>query len=174
MTQSPSRSPYLKGATRLADVLTAIQVLATYKFYKLSAESWSDRIRTRPLSADRWSDVFREHPEFFRFFASEKKGEERVSLAWRRAYPKRFHVDTEETLTRDDYQKLTKDEKKRVSRRPLDHQIATLMSSAIELHRQALAQQQERRWWIPVVTALGGALIGALSANLGDLIGLLQ
>ena len=37
-------NPYLEDTQRLADVIAAIQVMATYKFYKLSFSAWADRI----------------------------------------------------------------------------------------------------------------------------------
>ena len=38
-----ANSPYLQDK-RLANVMAAIQVMATYKFYKLDFKGWADRI----------------------------------------------------------------------------------------------------------------------------------
>ena len=37
-------SPYTKDTNRLADVIAAIQVMASYKFYKTDFGEWSNRI----------------------------------------------------------------------------------------------------------------------------------
>jgi len=42
-------SPYLRDHQRLGDVIAAIQVMATYKFYKMEHASWADRIAADKL-----------------------------------------------------------------------------------------------------------------------------
>lgn len=75
------KSPYLKDQ-RLADVIAAIQVLSTYKFYKLDFKGWSKRVTGSEENAEHWKNVFIEHPEFFRLNHTK----DRVSLAWGRSH----------------------------------------------------------------------------------------
>lgn len=157
MNKSES-SPYLVSPKRLADVIAAIQFLGIYKFNKLTVEKWAERIGSDPVSAPDWRTVFKEHPEFFRMGSTEKK----VSLVWRRAYQKRFDVDTQEIVDRAEYRLRDKQAKSRVTRAPLeDEQIATLVRTAIDLHDRAIAQKNESRWWIPIVVGFVGIVLGA-------------
>ena len=61
-----SRNPYTNNPNRLADVIAAIQVMGTYKFYKLEFSSWADRIAGDETNGVYWKKVFEDHPEFFR------------------------------------------------------------------------------------------------------------
>jgi len=154
------KSPYLKEATRLADVIAAIQVMGTYKFYKLDFAAWADRICGQDTQADHWKAVFKDHPEFFRLDQSRKK----ASLAWRRTRQKLYNVDTEEKITRRAFDQLSVKERERISRSPLSSEdIGTLLNTAVELHSRALAHQREQRWWVTVVVTLLVAFIGYLS-----------
>jgi len=76
-----SKSPYLKNQ-RLADVIAAIQVMSTYKFYKLDFAGWTQKITGTKDDADYWQLIFEEHPEFFRLNNNKQK----ASLVWRRSY----------------------------------------------------------------------------------------
>ena len=153
----PVQSPYL-DFKRLADVIAAIQFLGIYKFYKLKVEDWTDRIGVDPESAQEWMTIFKEHPEFFRVGSSEKK----VSLVWRRAYQKRFDVDTERLITREEYRSRDTKAQSRVTRAPLeDAQITTLVRTAIDLHDRAMAHRREARWWIPIAAGFLGIALGA-------------
>ena len=100
-------SPYIAETTRLADVVAAIQAMATYKFYKLDFKGWSDRITGTEDNASHWKRVFEEHPEFFRLDSARQK----ASLVWRRQYPKRFDVDSAATITASDYASLSHSQK---------------------------------------------------------------
>ncbi|MDH5613283.1 MAG: N-carbamoyl-L-amino acid amidohydrolase [Gammaproteobacteria bacterium] len=151
------KSPYLKEAARLADVIAALQVMGTYKFYKLDFAGWADRICGQKTEAEHWKKVFIEHPEFFRLDVSKNK----ASLAWRRTHQKLYNVNTEEKVTREDFDKLNEDEKKRISRSPLSSdEISALMNISVELHSRALAHQKEQRWWVTAVVTLVVAGIG--------------
>ena len=153
-----TKSPYLSNEGRLADVVAAIQAMGTYKFYKLDFEVWADRITANPKQAYYWKNVFEQHPEFFRLDSERKK----ASLVWRRQYPKRYHVDLEKRLSTDEVDKLSEDQKKRVSRDPLNAEdIKALVDTAINLHSRALESERERKWWIPLVSGVG-ALVGAI------------
>ena len=125
------KSPYLNEPTRLPKVLSAIQVMGTYKFYKLDFAGWADRISGDAKQADHWKRVFEEHPEFFRLDAGRGK----ASLVWRRTYQKLYDVDKEEKITRERFHQLTVEEKTRISRNPLTNEdISTLITAAIQLH----------------------------------------
>jgi hypothetical protein len=132
--------------------------MGTYKFYKLPFDGWADRISGDSSRAEHWRLVFEEHPEFFRLDGPRQK----ASLVWRRQYPKRFHVDEERRLTNAEYEKLTEPQHLRVSRNPLTpDDIQALITTAIHLHARALEQLKEKRWWLPLASAIG-ALIGAV------------
>lgn len=152
------KSPYLKEQ-RLGDVIAAITVLGTYKFYKLNVGRWSDRISGTALNEQHWQTVFDEHPEFFRFASDRQK----VSLVWRRQFPRNFNVDEEpEEFPDHEIDGLTES---RTSRRPLTPiEVTELIGVAIRLHDRALEQQKAGTWWIPLAAAglsFLGALIGA-------------
>jgi hypothetical protein len=89
-----TNSPYLSDLNRLADVIAAIQVMGTYKFYKLDFKGWADRISGQSSNADYWRIIFEEHPEFFRL----DSGKMNASLAWRRTHQKFYDVDKEKKL----------------------------------------------------------------------------
>ena len=155
----PAKSPYLNSASRLADVIAAIQSMSTYKFYKLTFDGWADRIGADSSKGDHWRKVFEEHPEFFRLDSERQK----ASLVWRRQYPKRFHVDREERLSTEAFKALADTEKDRVSRdRLTPADIKTLIDTAISLHSRAVDLQRESRWWVPLVSSAIGGLIGAI------------
>ncbi|HET9680047.1 MAG TPA: N-carbamoyl-L-amino acid amidohydrolase [Gammaproteobacteria bacterium] len=152
-------SPYLQDNQRLADVIAAIQVMGTYKYYKLDFAAWSDRINGDAGQAEYWKHVFEQHPEFFRLDSRR----ERASLVWRRQHQKLFNVDTEEKITRREYKQLSDGEKQRISRTPLtSNELATLIQAAIDLHSRALERKRDSRWWVAGVFGLIGVVLGAL------------
>lgn len=156
-----ARSPCLSSGERLGDVLAAIQVAATYKFYQLKfdgSEGWGLRITGDEANSERIKTVFAEHPEFFRI-----DGGGNGALVWRRQHQKLFDVDGEGEISRQAFGKLSEEKQARVSRAPLaPPEIATLMDAAIELHAGALERQRASRWWVTPATAFGGALVGGL------------
>jgi hypothetical protein len=138
--------------------------MSTYKFYKLPFDDWADRINGDSSRGAYWQNIFEEHPEFFRLDGPRQ----RASLVWRRQYPKRFHVDQERVLTKDEYIALDGDTKERVSRNRLTPaDIKTLIDTAINLHARALEEQKERRWWLPLASVIGGLIGGVLGALIG-------
>jgi hypothetical protein len=154
-------SPYLRDAGRLGDVVAAIQATATYKFYKLDFEGWADRISADKTRASHWERVFVEHPEFFRL-DSERK---RASLVWRRQYPKRYSVDMRKDITDQEFDLMTEEQKRRVSRTPLSAaDIKTLLDTAINLHSRALESKKDNLWYQPLLLQ---ALAGVLGAAIG-------
>lgn len=154
-----SKSPYLKEQ-RLADIIAAIQVMGTYKFYKLDFSGWSKRITGLESNADYWKNVFEEHPEFFRLNNEQQK----VSLVWRRSYQRNFHVDKEKILTRAEVNDLPSAEKNtRVSRAPLTNSdTATLISTAVDLHSRAIESEKEKRWLLPSLVTVLAVCLGAI------------
>ena len=104
--------------------------------------------------------IFLEHPEFFRI---ARKGET-VSLVWRRTYQKRYYVDIEKTIAKEECDQLKKDGKgDRISRTPLKNEdIKMLVDTAINLHSRALEGQKDKRWWINILMAFFGAILGAV------------
>jgi hypothetical protein len=158
-----SKSPYLVNNNRLADVIAAIQTMGSYRYYKLDFAGWADRISGVKEKAEYWRKIFEEHPEFFRLDGKKEK----ASLVWRRQYPKRFDIDTETHITRDQYYALTPEKQLRISRTSLEaDSIQSLINTAIELHSRALQHQQDRRWWIPLIVSGIGGLIGAILGGL--------
>ncbi|MBC6716835.1 N-carbamoyl-L-amino acid amidohydrolase [Aurantimonas sp. DM33-3] len=161
------RSAYLVDG-RLSDVIAAIQTMGTYKSYKMSPACWADRINGDKSQSEHWVRVFEDHPEFFRFDSARK----RVSLVVRRQRPKRFDLLKEATITREEFYSYTDEKKNQVSRLPLNSsECETLMDIAISLHRNAVEEKRDRRWWIPLVMSLVGASIGAVAAFLAAMIG---
>lgn len=154
-----SKSPYLKDQ-RLADVIAAIQVMSTYKFYKLDFAGWSKRITGSESNADYWKTVFIEHPEFFRLNQDQNK----VSLVWRRSHQRNFHVDKQEILTRDQINLLPEQERnERISRTPLSNSdTATLISTAVDLHSRAIESEKEKRWLLPSLVTILAVCLGAI------------
>ena len=158
MAQGTSLSPYLADTRRLADVIAAIQVMGTYKFYWQDFAGWAERISGDAGQAAYWRGIFEDHPEFFRL-DGERQG---AALVWRRQYPRRFHVDEERRLTVAECMALGEAGMERVSREPLSaDDIRSLIDTAVGLHSRALDQQKERRWWLPLATAVA-ALLGAV------------
>lgn len=154
-----SKSPYLKDQ-RLADVIAAIQVMSTYKFYKLDFSGWSKRITGSENNEADWRVIFDEHPEFFRLSSDQRK----VSLVWRRSYKRNFHVDYEKALTAEELSSLpSKEKSERVSRSPLsNNDIATLISTAVDLHSRAIESQKEKRWLLPSLVTVVAVCLGAI------------
>jgi len=125
------KNPYTENDNRLADVIAAIQVMATYKFYKLDFSGWADRIKGNENNGDYWKRIFEEHSEFFRLDSRRERG----SLVWRINYQKLYNVDKEEKISREQYISLTDEQKLRISRNPLTNSdISTLVNTAINLH----------------------------------------
>lgn len=153
------QSPYLANANRLADVIAAIQVLGTYKFYKSDCSIWARRIVADQEKAAHWKTVFEQHPEFFRL----DKDTGKASLVLRRQRQKLYDVDQEQAISTAEYARLSPAERRRISRMPLSSsEIETLINTAISMHDHALARKRDGRWWVPLASAFVGALLGGL------------
>jgi hypothetical protein len=152
-----SKSPYLSRPGRLADVIAAIQTLATYKVYKLTVAEWAERISGDRTTYSLWLSVFEEHQEFFRFDTQGAK----VSLVWRRQYPKNYDVSLERRLDSHELSNVSAEHMNFISREPLSPpDIKALIDTAINLHVRAIEMQRENRWWVPLASAVGG-LVGS-------------
>jgi hypothetical protein len=57
-------SPYLKNPQRLSEVIAAIQVLGTYKYYKRNFVDWAKAISGDKEKGEFWKNIFLDHPEF--------------------------------------------------------------------------------------------------------------
>lgn len=153
------KNPYTESDNRLADVIAAIQVMGTYKFYKLDFSGWANRIEGKEDRGNYWKTIFVQHPEFFRLDSQQ----ERASLVWRRNYQKLYDVDEEEKISRETYKGLTDSQKRRISRMPLTNSdISTLLNTAINLHGGELDHKKDSRWWISGAIGLAGVILGAI------------
>ena len=151
------RSPYLRYPQRLADVITAIQLMGTYKYASRKIGKWNDAIGRDPLSAKSWIDVFKQHPEFFRIKNND------ASLIWRRSREKTYDTRNGAEITSEEYKNLSDDEKRKFSRRPLDPEhVQALINSAVQMHSSAISQQKDKRWWVAIVASLAGVVLGTL------------
>ncbi|MGF6858470.1 hypothetical protein [Paraburkholderia sp. CI3] len=159
-------SPYLSDPNRLADVIAAIQVMATYGYYKLSFAEWADRISADLEQAERWRKVFLEHPEFFRLDSAR----EQASLVWRRQFRKRYDPRAGGEISGDEFYALDALRRSEISRLPLTaSDIKMLIDTAVNLHSRALEHQKDKRWWIPLASAVGaliGSIVGAVVPHL--------
>lgn len=155
-------SPYLEDPNRLADVIAAIQAMATYKFYKLTHEDWANRLAADKSQAKKWKNVFEHHPEFFRLDNTREK----ASLVWRRQFPKRYNVDSGKIISSEELANLSEYELLRISRIPLSStDIKALIDTAVNMHSRALEYQKDKRWWVALLGVFGGA-IGAIIGGL--------
>ena len=162
---SEIKSPYTEYTNRLSDVIAAIQAMGTYKFYKLDFSSWSDRICGDETQGDYWKKIFDEHPEFFRLDSTKTK----ASLVWRRQYSKRYDVDSERVISKQEFESLSSEAKLRISRTPLSPtDISALVNVAINIHARALEHKKESRW---LTIALLSGLFSLLGALVGSLAG---
>ena len=161
--QDPSsrKSPYLAKASRLGEVIAAIQALGAYAYHDAPISYWmrADRLDSARTA---WITVFSEHPEFFRL--DDSKGEKRVALHWRWAQAQTYDPVRGEMLTWEQRQALPDTVRESLVRKPLEpDQIATLITTAIELHSRAVAHQQEQRWLVPLLFGLAGTLLGVVT-----------
>lgn len=152
------RSPYVVNANRLAEVISAIQVMAVYRYHMRNFSAWAESICGDKNQGEYWKKIFEEHPEFFRLDTTRTM----ASLVWRRQFPKRFHVDRDKILTNEEYVSLLPEEYVFLSRAPLSPaDIKTLIDAAINLHSRAVELQREDRWWLTLVSSAAGGLVGA-------------
>lgn len=160
-------NPYLRE-DRLADVISAITALGTYKFYKMDFAGWADRISGSSDGAARWKMIFQSHPEFFRIASTGDK----ASLVWRRQKSKTFNVDDLSEILPKKIKDLLPEQAQRYSRTPLaPPEIRALIDTAIRLHEAALNRQESKRWKITLLTGFTGAVLGS---SFGEIVGLIR
>jgi len=156
------KSPYLEDR-RLEDLIAAIQVMGVNPWG--GSKDWSTKL-DKPLSGNNWNDIFLQHPEFFRISGGW------ISLRWRYTYDKTYDVKKHRELTDAELAELTPTDRDNLTHKPLEaSQIETLINTAIELHTHAIAQQEEMRWWKPILIPSGLALLGAILGALATLAG---
>ena len=154
------QSPYLAHPSRLADLVAAIQALGSYRYAAREESKWKELLK-EPKSAGSWTEIFREHPEFFRA-SSNDAGMHQLVL--RRAQSAMHHAQSGTPISVQDFLALDAATRTNYSRSPLSNeQIISLIEIAIKLQNQAVARQQELRWWIPVVVSLVSAVVGAFA-----------
>jgi hypothetical protein len=164
--------PYLKQG-RLADVIAAIQVMASAKRPEGKIKDWAwelDRSRDS-RTVDRWSAVFKEHREFFITYQLQNEEDLKAALRWRYVF-KRFDAETGQEYTPAEIENLLDDQRNLLTTKPLTgEQIQTLLNTAIGLHTRAIKELGANRWWVPLIAAFlgfGGAIAGnVISALLG-------
>ncbi|MFZ2633002.1 MAG: hypothetical protein WA081_09835 [Desulfosalsimonadaceae bacterium] len=151
------KSLYLKEH-RLSDIITAIQIMGSYKYAGRKSSDWAEYIGRLPQSASNWNIIFTEHPEFFLI----KDG--LAFLIWRRSNNAMIHLHNQNKITSEDYLKLDKPDKRTYSWPPLEHsQTEVLIHSAIRMHSCAIETNKDQRWAVPIYIAAFG-FIGTLVA----------
>ena len=70
------KSPYIKDDKRLVDVISAIQAMGSYKYYKRDFAGWAKSISGDESQSGYWENIILEHPEFFRL------NTERIKHLW--------------------------------------------------------------------------------------------
>lgn len=126
----------------------------------LLSEDWAEGISGDKTQGERWRTVLEGHPEFFRKSPNYKG---HYALIWRRATPRLYFRKESRVLTQSEFDGLTEEDKKFVSRlRVPDQEVKTLIDIAIELHAKAREQQVDRRWWVPLVASFVGSILAVL------------
>lgn len=118
---------------RLADVLALIQVLALDEHAHRSGDGMDNELQAEPVSSDSWIGVAQEHPEFFRI---REEGKHTLSLVSRHVLP---NNEMPPGL------------------------IQSLLEVAIDLHDRQVAAAESWKTWIPVLSALAGAVVASVT-----------
>jgi len=169
-------SPYLENHHRLADLITAIQVMGSYRYASRFYNHWAKQLGI-PLSADSWYEIFKAHPEFFIIHGSKEKNRSFITLRWRFGFDNNYWAEKGILLSSSDLEKVEEaqeglDDPITVTKRPLEsEQIESLINTAIELHGRAIAYKEEKRWLIPVVLTVVATIFSFFGAILGAYIG---
>jgi len=121
---------------RLSDVLALIQVLALDEHSHRSDPGVKQELQGNPSSSDSWITLAKEHPEFFRV---KVEGEHVLALVARHVMPRNPAG---------------------IQAMP-DELTHTLLKTAIDLHDRQVAAAEWWKNWIPVASALAGALIAS-------------
>jgi len=157
-------SPYLSHQSRLADVISAIQAMGTYRFSGRNVKAWASLLGEKPKSAASWRVIFDEHPEFFGLGLEKKRF---YSLVLRRAQPKVYNTRTGKVYTLSEVKLMDATNKQHLSRLPLStEQILALIEVAVKLQTQSVVRRKELRWWLPLVASLIGVVVGVVGNRL--------
>ena len=88
------------------------------------------------------------------------------------SYDRMYDPVERRELAASELDPLTREKRDELTRRPLtSDQIQALMTTAINLHDRAIAQQQEGRWRVALWTQIAVAVIGFLGVAIGAVIG---
>jgi hypothetical protein len=159
-------SPYLKPG-RLADVIAALQVMASAKRPEREIRDWA-KVLDGAVNQDtigKWTHVFSEHREFFLTYRLSEKSELKAALRWRYAL-KNFDSEAGKELTQAEIDQLPQTARDLLTTRPLGgDQVETLLNTAISLRTRALEELVASRWWVNVLIAILAAL-GAIAGTL--------
>jgi hypothetical protein len=156
-------------------VLAAIQVMAAFRWDQRILDHWTDQLGRKPRSAATWSEVFADHPEFFGSTRDiderhDRERPEQYFLRWRWSAPRRYDPELLRELTAEEIRGLIDSDKydsAKIGRMPLaSDQVGTLLKTAIELHNQAISQENRVRWWLPIILTLVGTMVTLLVALL--------
>ena len=168
--ESPDMAPYLKPG-RLADVIAAIQVMASAERPEREIKDWAyelDRNRDTATIV-RWTSVFQEHREFFVTYRLQGGGDLKAALRWRYVF-RTFDSKTGKEYTPAEIETLSKEQRSLLTTKPLaGEHIQTLLNTAIGLHTRAMEELGAARWWVPLLAAFlgfGGAILGAILSAL--------
>lgn len=164
---APSENPYLRPR-RLSDVIAAIQVMAVNELYQAEIFVWLHRMGLNEDDHERhkyWTQVLSEHPEFFR---QDPQSPQRFSLILRRSMRRRYHIPVGRMISDGEFDGLNVEQREReVTRPPLSElQVEMLVDTAITLHRDAVDERRDRRWWISSLQSFFGVLVGAITTYL--------
>jgi hypothetical protein len=163
-----ARSPYLKRG-RLADVIAALQIMGAGERPEKEIRHWAKELSYSDSDTEvaKWTAVFREHPEFFLVYRLQGDPNLKSALRWRYT-SKLYDTTTGKEYTPEEKDLLPEKQRWLLTTKPLtSDSIATLMSTAIELHSRAIEELSASRYWIPILAAclgFAGALLGAIIA----------
>ena len=164
MNKSSDIAPY-RIPGRLADVIAAIQVMASRKRPEAKIEDWAyefDR-NDDAVTVARWTAVFKDHREFFLTYRLPGEKGLKAALRWRYAF-KTFDAESGKEYKPAEIETLPEEQRWSLTTKPLSgEQIQTLLNTAIGLHARAMEELRESRWWVPVFAAILG-FIGAIFA----------
>jgi len=156
-------SPYLLP-DRLADVLAALQIMAAAERPERKIVDWANELdRNRDSETfERWKGVFEGHREFFLVYKLAGEDDLKAALRWRYVN-KLYNSQTGQEYSVEQKQQLPEKQQWALTTKPLSVEATTaLMNKAVDLHTRAIEELTARKWWIPVVVAVIGAVVTLL------------
>jgi len=154
------RSPYLVPG-RLADVLAAVQIMASAERPERRIKDWADELDRAhdDSTVERWKRVFSEHREFFLVYSLKGENDLKAALRWRYVN-KLYDAKTGKEYTPEEKERLSKEQQWSLTTKPLPAQgVTALMDTAINLHNRAIEELGATRWWMPVLVAVVGGVL---------------